>query len=264
MRQFKRIFLAAFLFVFELQASNVYIYDDLGSCEECVKETIRSISENIEKKYNIMRINHKSVIAGEWIKDAALFVMPGGRAAPYGLLLNGNGNRVIKSYVEQGGSFLGLCAGAYYAGSFVEFAKNTNIEVLGSRELAFFKNTVVGPALAPYDYYSESGARAASITIRDNTYVLYYNGGGYFKDAANMDNTRVLALYKTLEPEQPAIVECEVERGIVILSGVHFECSSSFLERVLGTEQYSLDELEKQRKNLIREILLRLKLEVKS
>ena len=271
MKQFIRVFLTAFFFVFNLYASNiyVYIYDDLGSCEECVQETTKSIKEQLPSKYIIKRIDHKSVIEGEWTKDAALFIMPGGKAGPYGMLLNGQGNEVIKSYVEQGGSFLGLCAGAYYAGSFVEFAKNTSIEVVGSRELAFFKGTVVGPALAPYDYYSESGARAASINVhdllpRDHEYVLYYNGGGYFRDAANINHTKVIASYKSLEPEQPAIIECEVQRGVAILSGAHFECPSSFLIRVSGSEQYSLCSLEEHRKKLIRQILSRLRLEVKS
>ena len=264
MKKFKRVFLTALFFVFELHANNIYIYDDLGSCEECVEETIKSIKEALSNKYKITRIDHKGVIAGIWSKEAALFVIPGGKAGPYAKLLNGDGNQIIKTYVARGGAFLGLCAGAYYAGSFVEFAKNTSIEVVGPRELALFKGCVVGPALAPYDYYSESGARAALIKLSESSCVLYYNGGGYFQDAATTANTKVLATYSTLEINQPAIIECKVEAGVAVLSGVHFEFPASFLTRIPKTDAYALDILEEQRKNLLREILIRLNLELKN
>ena len=158
-----------------------------------------------------------------------MFVLPGGADIPYTKWLNGKGNEKIRTYVEKGGSFLGICAGSYYAGNFVEFALGTPLEVKGVRELAFFPGTVKGPILAPYDYETSSGVRAAKISWKggapfktNSTFVVYYNGGGYFAEAAREEHTKILASY-SLGNDFPAIIEIQVGKGKAILSGVHFE-----------------------------------------
>jgi len=40
------------------------------------------------------------------------------------------GNKLIREYVEQGGMYLGLCAGGYYGAQKVEFEVGTPLEVL--------------------------------------------------------------------------------------------------------------------------------------
>ncbi|MEW5299670.1 MAG: hypothetical protein WDW36_002662 [Sanguina aurantia] len=115
--------------------------------------------------------------------------MPGGADLPYCRLLNGQGNNMITEYVKGGGSYLGLCAGAYYGCSSVEFEPGSSMEVSGDRELAFFPGVAVGhseyeemplgfsgehkrlcsscAALGTgFDYQSEAGAVAAPITFR--------------------------------------------------------------------------------------------------
>jgi glutamine amidotransferase-like uncharacterized protein len=49
-------------------------------------------------------------------------------------------------FVSQGGGYLGLCAGAYYACARVEFEPGTRLEVVGDRELAFFPGIAQGAA----------------------------------------------------------------------------------------------------------------------
>jgi len=73
-----------------------------------------------------------------WTKDAALFIMPGCADLYYVENLNSKGNKIIKNYVMSGGSFLVICAGAYYASKSVEFDKNRPLKVFGNRELSFF------------------------------------------------------------------------------------------------------------------------------
>ena len=55
-------------------------------------------------------------------------VMPGGADRPYCAALNGEGNRRIRAFVEAGGAYLGLCAGAYYASQRVEFELGSRCE----------------------------------------------------------------------------------------------------------------------------------------
>lgn len=49
-------------------------------------------------------------------------------------------------FVHSGGSYLGLCAGAYFGCSRVVFEPGTPLEVVGDRELAFFPGIARGAA----------------------------------------------------------------------------------------------------------------------
>ena len=190
-----------------LKAKNVvYIYKDDGVSEESLLQTIATLKELLSRNYSVHTINAKDVIYNKWIKDAALFVMPGGADLPYAKKLNGKGNHNIKNYVQDGGAYLGICAGSYYGSAYVEFDKGGELEVLGERELAFFPGKEIGPILAKYDYKNNSGARAANIKLALDAVkesIVYYNGGGYFENAANYDKVSVVGYYQN---HLPAII----------------------------------------------------------
>ena len=57
----------------------------------------------------------------------------------YCSILNGAGNRKIEQFVQQGGTYIGFCAGGYYGSSKCEFEVGDKyLQVIGDRELAFF------------------------------------------------------------------------------------------------------------------------------
>ena len=59
---------------------------------------------------------------------------------PYIDRLSGAGSAKIKEFIRRGGSYLGICAGAYYGCSLVEFAQGDPLlEVCGARELALYR-----------------------------------------------------------------------------------------------------------------------------
>ncbi len=214
----------------------VYIYSGPGASSDCLIQTAATMEHFLKPAYQIKFISPEQLINDNWETDAALLIMPGGADIPYTKALNGKGNQKIRSYVENGGSFLGICAGSYYSGAFVDFAKGTPLEVEGARELAFFPGIVRGPILAPYDYQTLSGVRAAKILwngtqsfLKDTVFTVYYNGGGYFVDAAEEKKATVLAFYN-IEEKAPAIIECRVGRGRAILTGVHFEFDPRLLD----------------------------------
>ncbi len=206
-----------------------YIYNDLGVDAEALRNTI-NLMEDIGDS-DVHLINHQDIISGTWTHDASFLIMPGGADLGYAEKLNGEGNAIIKRYVQGGGAYLGICAGAYYASQFVEFDKGGELEVSGHRELAFFPGKAVGPHLAKYDYLSRSGARLALLTLNsefsDKSALVYYNGGGYFADAESLPNTQVLAWYKT---NHAAIIRVQVGQGQAILSGIHFEYAPELLD----------------------------------
>lgn len=215
--------------------SIVYIYAGPGVSKTSLKQTESTLNELLKSNYVIKQILPEQLINEDWEEHTALLIFPGGADTFYRNELNGKGNQKIKKYVENGGSYLGICAGGYYGGNFVEFAKGSFLEVLGERELSFFPGVVRGPILAPYNYNNESGARAAKITwknsntSKESDCLVYYNGGGFFVDAYKKVNCNIIATYNTKE-EEAAIIECKVGQGKVILSGVHFEYDPNMMD----------------------------------
>lgn len=155
------------------------------------------------------------------------FIMPGGRDLLYAKKLNGENNQIIKKYVENGGIYIGICAGAYYGASFIEFDFRGKKEIIGKRELAFFKGKAIGPL---FDYYYESnkGARVLEIKFEERPVNLFYNGGCYFEAEKNSEqNFKIIGTY---EDKKIAILEIKYGAGRVILSGVHFEYSYKIMQ----------------------------------
>ena len=211
-----------------LREKIIYIYKGPGVS----KKSLPHFKKLFQKK-TIHFLSCEEVLKGTWVNDAALFVMPGGADIPYTKKLNGLGNTIIKQYVENGGIYLGICAGAYYAAKNIAFSKGTESEVTGDRELSFFQGTIEGPTLAPYHLETFEGARAAYVEWnldRKTAFHSFYNGGGHFINPMQYPNTKVLAIYKDLPSQPVAAVECSVGKGKAILSGVHFEYDPSLLD----------------------------------
>lgn len=213
----------------------IYIYHDIGAGQESVKQAFDTFKEKAEKNYSVELISAAQVLNSKWTKQAAIFVMPGGAATPYAKKLNGRGNQIIKQYVANGGAYLGMCAGGYYGSGMIEFDKNGPLEIITTAELSFFSGKAIGPVLAPYDYQSNSGARAALIQLHSSSHTIathfYFNGGGYFKNAASYPHIKVLGFYQTKNGLLPAIIKINYGKGTVILSGVHFEYNPKLLDK---------------------------------
>ena len=167
------------------------------------------------------RITAEQIRQGELFKFST-FIMPGGRDRPYAAALDGRGNAQIRSFVEQGGTYLGICAGAYYGAKRVEFERGSPLEVSEDRELAFFDGIATGPAYGPgFAYNSEQGARMALLHTEQGIMRVYYNGGCTFQ--GDLQNVKIHARYQDIKGHPPAIIECAVGKGQAFLSGVHLE-----------------------------------------
>lgn len=157
----------------------------------------------------------------------------------YCRLLNGQGNRRIKQYVQMGGKYLGLCAGGYYGSGRCEFEIGKKaMEVAGDRELAFFPGVCRGLAFPGFVYQSEAGAKATELKVNKEAFggtipeqfKSYYNGGGAFVDADEFRSkgVEILASFEEdLKIEagkaKAAVVYCKVGEGAAILTGPHPE-----------------------------------------
>ena len=118
----------------------VFIYSDEGTD----KAGIASIEENCRKRLKLpyRYIKSEDILDGV-LQGKNIFVMPGGADLPYCKKLNGLGNRKIRKFIEDGGFYIGICAGAYYACRRINF-KGKDYEVSGDRELELFEGTAEG------------------------------------------------------------------------------------------------------------------------
>lgn len=173
---------------------NVLIYDGPGVSASSLSHTIYTLKRLLSPRYAVQTVSSEALAAHPWSPSCALLVIPGGRDVPYVSSLLGNATENIKNYVRKGGSFLGLCAGAYFASQHCEWEAGTSQEVIGDRPLGFFPGTSEGCTYKGFVYGSEAGARAIQVqpldalgeTI-DALEGIYYNGGGHFVGADKME-----------------------------------------------------------------------------
>ncbi|ORX52462.1 class II aaRS and biotin synthetase [Hesseltinella vesiculosa] len=222
---------------------NILLYHDRGTAVNAVKQTYHCLKTLMGHAYDIIYVDAKVLKTQPWEDQCAMLVVPGGRDLPYCEDLGGLANNRIRRYVEQGGSYLGICAGGYYASSTIEFEKGDPVmQICGSRELSFYPGVSRGTIYPGFVYNSESGARSVDVLLSPSLLLLpgsrsvkvYYNGGGYFAHADMFadDGVQVLARYDQPgicdDEEHPAaIIQCSVGRGHAVLMGIHPEYSVS-------------------------------------
>ncbi|KAF1978328.1 class II aaRS and biotin synthetase [Bimuria novae-zelandiae CBS 107.79] len=237
---------------------NVMVYTGTGSTTESVRHCLFTLRRLLSPSYAVIPVTGDVIIKEPWMASCALLVFPGGADLGYCRTLNGEGNSRISRYVNNGGAYLGFCAGGYYGSSKCEFeVDNPELAVVGERELGFFPGVCRGLAFPGFVYSSEAGARAVELKIHKSafsevkdglaeTFKSYYNGGGVFVDAKKLENrdVEILASYtEDLHVEsgegKAAVVYRKVDQGHAILTGAHPEFAPANLARPADNPDYS-------------------------
>ncbi|KAF8327396.1 class II aaRS and biotin synthetase [Cantharellus anzutake] len=212
---------------------NVLVYSGPGVSETSLRHTIYTLKSLLEPAYSVQTITPIALTSQPWTANCALLVIPGGRDVPYVSSLS-PAVQQIRSYVERGGSFLGLCAGAYFGSGRVEWEVGTEFEVVGDRPLRFFPGTCKGCVFKGFEYDSEAGAGAVELKLSKELGInhdnflryIYYNGGGHFVGADDLASRGVVPLLRYTTPAAEklvAAVSCSVNQGVALLSSVHIE-----------------------------------------
>ncbi len=96
------------------------VYRGPAACPDCPAAT-RTMLRTSPLKFRVRYVGPEArrAIKHSTLRRAALYVQPGGdtSVARADKLLGLRAQRVIRSYVRQGGRYLGICQGAYLAGS---------------------------------------------------------------------------------------------------------------------------------------------------
>jgi len=226
---------------FEISAvPTIYIYQDDGVSESTANDIKKAFME-LGESYVTQTINADHTKEGKWRLNAIAYFIPGGSGRKIHEKLKGDGNTHIREFIERGGVYIGICAGAYYGSQFEEFNTFDTTSTIDQKtnELAFFKGVAVGPALAPFSTTSKSGVRIAHIKHNlsgaDQICNVYFNGGCFFKDTYQSPNTKIIGTYNNEGFEGlAALIECKVGLGKAVLSGVHPEVGLDELREFEG------------------------------
>jgi biotin---protein ligase len=201
---------------------NVLLYNGPGvsSMQDLLLKTLR---QHLSHRYDIILVDEIQLNHEPWEDTCALIVIPGGADLPYLKSLAPLGTSKIAAFVSNGGSYMGICAGAYFGCSRIEFEVGKPNEVVGSRPLGF-NGVAIGSVSPNFTYNSELGASVMDLKLKDGRSTrLYVNGGPYFEGEGH----DVIARYA--DTDKPAIIECNYGKGKAILSGPHLEVDHVYL-----------------------------------
>ena len=162
-------------------------------------------------------------IRNDILDDYDLIAVPGGWAWAYFQDLQSLGVNKIRQFVENGGAFFGVCAGAYFAcdgirweGEYIEYT------------LDLYPNLGIGPVeeIAVWPDFNmtrinlNKGASGPDLSREPDNHTVMYYGGPHFRTIGT-DGVITLATYDA--NDEPAIIGYEYEQGRIVLSGPHVE-----------------------------------------
>eukprot|EP00004_Rigifila_ramosa_P017205 TRINITY_DN4161_c0_g1_i2.p1 TRINITY_DN4161_c0_g1~~TRINITY_DN4161_c0_g1_i2.p1 ORF type:complete len:282 (+),score=66.63 TRINITY_DN4161_c0_g1_i2:786-1631(+) len=206
----------------------VLVYTDEGISDDSLLHLVSSLYAHLDTSLHTIELISGADMAAEatW-RDAVCVIVPGGRSSPFEACMTLAGVGRVKHFVEQqGGAYLGLGAGAYFATRITNFGEGTPLALHKTRNLALLDGVAQGPVNGRFKYGDKSGAEAAAVQLDSRAVVsLYLNGGCEFLTAGVPQNARLITL-GSYAAEQPsaAILQCSfASGGVAILSGVHPE-----------------------------------------
>jgi glutamine amidotransferase-like uncharacterized protein len=157
-----------------------------------------------------------------------ILIIPGGASRFYAEKLDGAGNNAIQKFVMAGGTYLGICAGAYYAAKKIDWQPVTGQTIQRTHELSFFNGLATGPLAfenlvpdrtdLPVGIATINGA----VTNHQPHKTLYWAGPCFDESTISRDNWQILATYTH---SYAAIISKKIGLGRVILCSPHIEYS---------------------------------------
>ncbi len=173
-----------------------------------------------------------------WEKEIDVIIFGGGRASGFveSLTLNCTDYEPllrIKNFVYEGGKYIGLCAGAYFASTRIEFEQGTKEGIATEMTLGLSNTVARGAVYKGYSKESENSLIVGVDMINDigcDHLESYYYGGSEFILNTNADQSqfKILATYSNFESPKTAMLITSFGKGLVFQSGIHPEVYEHF------------------------------------
>ena len=215
----------------------IYIYNDKGVFTKHLPQ-LKKWAGKIFNCKSIYEINSKTIISKNILTNKDVLIMPGGHARFYSEKLNGLGCSNIRDFIKDGGLFIGICGGSYFASTKVDFTgEGLRIETdqSSNEDLNIFQATAKGTIkeLAPLFKENSETNTFVEILSDNSIYEVYYNGGPCFIPS-NEEHFSALFSYK--KTQQLAAVKKKYYQGYIYLFGFHPELSQNESLNVKITE----------------------------
>lgn len=189
---------------------NVLVYTGPETLQSSVSRTITSLRSALYPNYTVQPVTLQSLTSHPWTASCALLVFPACRDH---LSLSSTAQASIRSYVENGGAFLGLRAGAKCGGT-----------LLGSGDYSLRFQSRAGPTV--YCSFLPGGdeqTHKISIVAEDGTAVnsVLASGVAGFEAVESSRAARIMA--RDAENNTVVAVQFEVGAGKLALWGLQLE-----------------------------------------
>jgi biotin--protein ligase len=205
-------------------STQALVYADQGVCGPSASALKKQLKALLDPSISVVKVNGEYLRTKAWEEKTIVLVMGGGSCRYWDEELQAEGVEKIERYVKEGGKYIGICAGAYFASAKSCFnLKGKLIEK--SRPLAFFPGKAVGPLVDEDDYLSLKAARAAEVCFKIRGLAeegaLYYQGGCLFDVEEDSAAVEIMSTYRDFG--KAAAVFCKVGKGCAFLDGTHPE-----------------------------------------
>ncbi len=205
-------------------STQALVYADRGVCGPSATALKKQLKSLLDPSISVLKVDGEYLRTKAWEGKTAVLVMGGGSCGCWDEELQAKGIEKIERYVKEGGRYIGICAGAYFASAESYFELSDRI-IERSRPLAFFPGKAMGPLVDEDDYLSLKAARAAEVCYKFRGLAeegsLYYQGGCLFDVEEDSATVEVMSTYRGLG--KAAAVFCKVGKGCAFLDGTHPE-----------------------------------------
>lgn len=199
--------------------ADVAVYFDEGAWEDGV---IAFESFLDWKGLSHQRVDARWINANGVYPQFKVVYFPGGYAYDYKRKLTAAGERHLREHVAAGGGYVGICAGAFYAATRVDWEGGSYPYTLG-----LFKGRAYG-ALSQIKAWPDYTLTTISLNPRHDANAglpahfttLYFGGPAFYPDPD--ENVDTLATWDQFN-EHPAIIALQYGQGRVLLVGPHPE-----------------------------------------
>ncbi|MBK7853685.1 MAG: hypothetical protein IPJ79_01130 [Bacteroidetes bacterium] len=211
-----------------------------------------AIYKTLCRKYGHHKISYIDAVGicnGELDQtEINILVVPGGASRYLHGKLDGIGNSLIKRYVANGGSYIGICSGAYYASKTTLW--NYNNQILDFEgELSFYNGVAEGPIK---NFIRDSIYTSSIIRVKDksnNIFNCLYWGGPRFIPVGKT-NINTHATFCDLSSNADAVISGNFEQGKYLLFSPHLEIDSEILQLMtMNIQDNDLEEFVSLNKN---------------
>lgn len=194
-----------------------YLFEE----EPASKKAVSFAKHFFQKFWKVVLVKNKDIQKLKLSKKD-IFIFPGGNSAHYGESISQKNKLLIKNFIRNGGSIIGICAGAYYLAESFNWHSGSWVEK-STDNLQIAQVEAEGPLQnLPFTDVPGEGTLCLKIIDEESKEKkwVYYYAGNWFNFVPS-SSVKTIARYEV--NGLPAIVEGNYGNGSYWLSGPHIE-----------------------------------------